>query len=228
MAWQYVVVVVASYLIGSIPSGWLAGKLMRGIDVRDYGSGATGTTNVLRSLGLWPALLVLVADILKAYVAVLATWYIFEPYEGENTAHNLQAVAGVAAIVGHDWPAYLGFRGGKGVAATYGAFAAMLFFPLSVPGLLAVAVAIVLVFRYMSLMSVITVLMGGAAFLGLALAGIVPYAFAIFGGIASALVLFRHRENIRRLLAGTEPKIGQGGERHLQRPPQRLWPFRRM
>ncbi|MCJ7811552.1 MAG: glycerol-3-phosphate 1-O-acyltransferase PlsY [Dehalococcoidia bacterium] len=228
MAWQYVVVAVASYLIGSIPSGWLAGKLMRGIDVRDYGSGATGTTNVLRSLGLWPALLVLVADILKAYVAVLATWYIFEPYEGENTAHNLQAVAGVAAIVGHDWPAYLGFRGGKGVAATYGAFAAMLFFPLSVPGLLAVAVAIVLVFRYMSLMSVITVLMGGAAFLGLALAGIVPYAFTIFGGIASALVLFRHRENIRRLLAGTEPKIGQGGERHLQRPPQRLWPFRRM
>jgi glycerol-3-phosphate acyltransferase PlsY len=228
MAWQYVVVAVASYLIGSIPSGWLAGKLMRGIDVRDYGSGATGTTNVLRSLGLWPALLVLVADILKAYVTVLATWYIFEPYEGENTAHNLQAVAGVAAIVGHDWPAYLGFRGGKGVAATYGAFAAMLFFPLSVPGLLAVAVAIVLVFRYMSLMSVITVLMGGAAFLGLALAGIVPYAFAIFGGIASALVLFRHRENIRRLLAGTEPKIGQGGERHLQRPLQRLWPFRRM
>ncbi|MCJ7509858.1 MAG: glycerol-3-phosphate 1-O-acyltransferase PlsY [Dehalococcoidia bacterium] len=228
MAWQYVVVAVASYLVGSIPSGWLAGKLIRGIDIRDYGSGATGTANVLRGLGFWPALLVLVADVLKAYVIVLATWYIFEPHEGANTAHNLQAVAAVAAIVGHDWPAYLGFRGGKGVAATYGAFAAMLFFPLSVPGLLAVAVAIVLVFRYMSLMSVITVLMGGAAFLGLALAGIVPYAFAIFGGIASALVLFRHRENIRRLLAGTEPKIGQGGERHLQRSPQRLWPFHRM
>ena len=228
MAWQYVVVAVASYLTGSIPSGWLAGKLMRGIDIRDYGSGVTGTANVLRSLGLWPALLVLVVDVLKAYVTVLATWYIFEPHDGANTAHNLQAVAGVAAIVGHDWPAYLGFRGGKGVAATYGAFAAMLFFPLSVPGLLAVAVAIVLVFRYMSLMSVTTVLMGGAAFLGLALAGIVPYAFAIFGGIASALVLFRHRENIRRLLAGTEPKIGQGGERHLQRPPQRVRPFHRM
>jgi glycerol-3-phosphate acyltransferase PlsY len=228
MAWQYVVVAVASYLMGSIPSGWLAGKLLRGIDIRDYGSGATGTANVLRSMGLWPALLVLVADIFKAYVTVLTTWYIFEPHEGANTAHNLQAVAGVAAIVGHDWPAYLGFRGGKGVAATYGAFAAMLFFPLSVPGLLAVAVAIVLVFRYMSLMSVVTVLMGGAAFLGLALAGIVPYAFAIFGGIASALVLFRHRENIQRLLAGTEPKIGQGGERHLQRPPQRVRPFHRM
>ena len=222
MPWQYVVVAVVAYLMGSIPSGWLAGKLRQGIDIREYGSGATGTANVLRTLGLWPALLVLLADVLKAYVVVLLTWYIFEPYVGENTAHNLQAVAGVAAIIGHDWPVYLGFRGGKGVAATYGAFAAMLFFPLSVPGLLAAAVAIVLTFRYMSLMSVTTVLMGGAAFLGLAMAGIVPYAFAIFGGIASALVLFQHRGNIQRLLAGTEPKIGQGGQRRLQRPPQRV------
>ena len=222
MVWQYVVVAVASYLMGAIPSGWLAGKLMRGIDVRDYGSGATGTANVLRSLGLRLALLVLLADVLKAYVAVLATWYIFEPYEGVNTAHNLQAVAGVAAIIGHDWPVYIGFRGGRGVAATYGAFAAMLFFPLTVPGLLAAAVAIVLAFRYMSLMSVTTVPMGGAAFLGLALAGVVPYAFAIFGGIASALVLFQHRENIQRLLTGTEPKIGQEGRRRFQRPPQRV------
>jgi glycerol-3-phosphate acyltransferase PlsY len=220
MAWQYVVVAVVAYLMGSIPSGWLAGKLVRGIDIREYGSGATGTANVLRTLGLSPALLVLFADVLKAYVVVLLTWYIFEPYVGENTAHNLQAVAGVAAVIGHDWPVYLGFRGGKGVAATYGSFAAMLFFPLTVPGLLAVAVAIVLTFRYMSLMSVITVLMGGACFLGLALAGIVPYAFAIFGGIASALVLLQHRENIQRLLAGTEPKIGQRVQRRLQRPPQ--------
>jgi glycerol-3-phosphate acyltransferase PlsY len=222
VVWQYVVVAVVAYLMGAIPSGWLVGKLRQGIDIRDYGSGATGTANVLRTLGLRPALLVLLADILKVYVTVLAIWYIFEPYEGENTAHNLQAVAGMAAIVGHDWPVYLGFRGGKGVAATYGAFAAMLFFPLSVPGLLAAAVAIVLTFRYMSLMSVTTVLMGGATFLGLALAGIVPYAFAIFGGVASALVLFRHRGNIQRLLAGTEPKIGQGGQRRLQRPPQRV------
>jgi glycerol-3-phosphate acyltransferase PlsY len=220
MPWQYVVVAVVAYLMGSIPSGWLAGKFRQGIDIREYGSGATGTANVLRTLGLWPALLVLVADVLKAYVVVLLTWYIFEPYVGENTAHNLQAVAGVAAIIGHDWPVYLGFRGGKGVAATYGSFAAMLFFPLTVPGLLAVAVAIVLTFRYMSLMSVSTVLMGGACFLGLALAGIVPYAFAIFGGVASALVLLQHRENIQRLLAGTEPKIGQKVQRRLQRPPQ--------
>jgi glycerol-3-phosphate acyltransferase PlsY len=222
MVWQYVVVALVGYLMGAIPSGWLVGKLTRGIDIREYGSGATGTANVLRTLGFWPALLVLIADILKVYVTVLVIWYIFEPYEGANTAHNLQAVAGVAAIIGHDWPVYLGFRGGKGVAATYGAFCAMLFFPLSVPGLLAAAIALVLTFRYMSLMSVTTVLMGWFAFLGLAVAGLVPYAFAIFGGVASVLVLFRHRENIQRLLAGTEPKIGNRGQRRFQRPPQRV------
>jgi glycerol-3-phosphate acyltransferase PlsY len=228
MLWQYVVVAVVAYLMGAIPTGWLVGKLARGIDVRDYGSGATGGTNVLRTLGLRPALFVLVVDVLKAYVAVLSTWYIFEPYEGANTAHNLQAVAGVGVIIGHDWPVYIGFRGGRGVAATYGSFAAMLFFPLTVPGLLAVAVAIVLAFRYMSLMSLTTVPLGGAAFLALAVAGITPYAFAIFGGIASALVLFQHRGNIQRLLAGTEPKMGQGGEPRAEGSPQRLWPFHKM
>ena len=228
MVWQYVVVAVVAYLMGAIPTGWLLGKLARGIDVRDYGSGATGGTNVLRTLGLRAALFVLVADVLKAYVTVLSIWYIFEPYEGANTAHNLQAVAGVFAIVGHNWPVYIGFRGGRGVAATYGSFAAMLFFPLTVPGLLAAGVAIVLAFRYMSLMSVTTVPMGGATFLGMAVAGVVPYAFAIFGGIASALVLFQHRGNIQRLLAGTEPKIGRGGKRRVQRSPQRLRPFHKI
>ncbi len=228
MVWQYVVVGVAGYLMGAIPSGWLAGKLTRGIDIREYGSGATGTANVLRIMGFLPALMVLLADVLKVYVPVLAIWYIFEPYDGENTAHNLQVVTAVAAIIGHDWPVYLGFKGGKGVAAAYGGFAAMLFFPLTVPGLLAVALAIVLTFRYMSLMSITTVLMGAATFLGMAMAGIVPYAFAIFGGIALALVLYQHRENFQRLLAGTEPKVGRGGEKRVQRPPQRARPFHKM
>jgi len=226
--WQYVVVGVVGYLIGAIPNGWLVGKLIRGIDIREYGSGATGTANVLRTMGVLPAFVVLLADVIKVYVLVLVIWYIFEPYEGENTAHNLQVVAAVAAIIGHDWPVYLGFKGGKGVAAAYGGFAAMLFFPLTVPGLLAVALAIVLMFRYMSLMSITTVSMGAACFLGLALAGIVPYAFAIFGGIALALVLYQHRENFQRLLAGTEPKIGKGGESRVQRPPQRVRPFHKM
>ncbi len=211
MIWQYAVVVLAGYLLGAIPVGWIAGKLLRGIDVRDYGSGATGATNVLRTLGARAFLVVMFSDALKAYAPVLAVWYIFEPHEGATTAHNLQAAAAVAAIVGHDWPVYIGFRGGRGVAATYGAFGAMLF-PLSV-GLVVAAILIVLAFRYMSLMSVATVPLGGVALLGLALTGIVPYAYAVFGGVAAVLVILRHWGNIRRLLAGTEPKIGRGGTR---------------
>ena len=226
MVWQSAVVAVVGYLAGAIPIGWIVGKLLRGVDVRDYGSGATGATNVLRTLGPRPFLFVLVADALKAYIPVLAIWYIFEPHEGATAAQNLQATAAVAAIIGHDWPVYIGFRGGRGVAATYGAFAAMLF-PLSV-GLVVAAILIVLTFRYMSLMSLTTVPLGGIALLVLALTGIVPYAYAVFGGLAAVLVLLRHRANIQRLLAGTEPKMGRGGTRRTPRIGQKPRPFHRM
>ncbi len=226
MIWQFAVVAVVGYLCGAIPVGWIAGKALRGIDVRDYGSGATGATNVLRTLGARAFLFVLVADALKAYAPVLVIWYIFEPHEGATAARNLQATAAVGAIVGHDWPVYIGFRGGRGVAATYGAFAAMLF-PLSI-GLVVVGILIALTFRYMSLMSLTTVPLGGAALLVLALTGVVPYAYAVFGGLAAVLVFWRHRANVQRLLAGTEPKIGQGGTRRSPKMGQKLWPFHRM
>ena len=214
------------YLAGSIPFGWVAGKVTRGIDVRDYGSGATGATNVLRTLGMRFFLLVLVADALKGYIPVLATWYIAEPHVGSDTAHGLQVAAGVAAIVGHDWPVYIGWRGGKGVATSYGAMAGLLF-PLSL-GLVVLAMLIVLTFRYMSLMSVTTVPVGSAILVGLALAGHAPLAYAVFGLLATLLVLFRHRENIRRLVAGQEPKIGKDGRRQGRRSPQRVRPSHRM
>jgi glycerol-3-phosphate acyltransferase PlsY len=225
MIWQYALVVAVGYLMGAIPVGWIAGKLLRGVDVRDYGSGATGATNVLRTLGPRAFLFVLVADAFKAYAPVLAIWYIFEPNEGGTAAQNLQAAAAVAAIIGHDWPVYIGFRGGRGVAATYGAFAAMLF-PLSL-GLVVVAILIVLTFRYMSLMSLTTIPLGGVALLVLALTGVQPYAYAVFGGLAAVLVIFRHWGNIRRLLAGTEPKMGQGGTRRTSKIGQKPWPFHR-
>jgi glycerol-3-phosphate acyltransferase PlsY len=226
MVWQYPLAIGVGYLAGSIPFGWIAGKLTRGIDVRDYGSGATGATNVLRTLGVWPFLLVLVADALKAYLPVLATWYIAEPHVGSETAHGLQVAVGVAAIVGHDWPVYIGWRGGKGVAPSYGAMAGLLF-PLSL-GLVVLAILIILTFRYMSLMSVTTIPMGSAILVGLAIAGRAPVSYGVFGVLATLLVLFRHRDNIRRLLAGQEPKIGQGGRRRAQRSPQRVRPSHRM
>ena len=226
MVWQYALAIGVGYLAGSIPFGWIAGKVMRGIDVRDYGSGATGATNVLRTLGMRSFLAVLVADALKGYLPVLATWYIAEPHVGSDTAHGLQVAAGVAAIVGHDWPLYIGWRGGKGVATSYGAMAGLVF-PLSL-GLVVLAILIVLTFRYMSLMSVTTIPVGSAILVGLALADHAPLAYAVFGLLATLLVLLRHRDNIRRLLAGKEPKIGQGGRHRSRRSPQRVRPSHRM
>ena len=219
-------VIAVSYLIGAIPTGYIAGRALKGIDIREHGSGATGATNVLRTLGMRSFLLVLVADALKGYIPVLATWYVAEPHVGSDTAHGLQVAAGAAAIVGHDWPLYIGWRGGKGVATSYGAMAGLLF-PLGL-GLVVLAILLVLTFRYMSLMSVVTIPVGSAILVGLALADRAPLAYAAFGLLATLLVLFRHRDNIRRLLAGQEPKIGQGGRQRGRRSPQRVRPSHRM
>ena len=214
--WEFAVVPLVAYLIGAIPSGYIAGRVLKGVDVRDYGSGATGATNVLRTLGRGPFLLVLLADALKGYLPVLATWYIFE-------SHDLQVAAGVAVVLGHDFPVYIGFRGGRGVATSFGVYAAL---ALSVGfGMVAVGLFIILAFRYMSLMSIITVPLGALAFLILAAAGVkdvagleeYTYTKAVFGAFATAFVILRHTGNIRRLIQGTEPKVGKGGGRHAAR-----------
>lgn len=219
MLWGYVVAAAALYLVGSFPTGYIVGRIGKGVDIRDFGSGATGATNVLRILGKGPFLAVLVVDALKGWIPVLLVWYVSQK-AGLSTAesHNLQVVGGVAAIIGHDFPIYIGFRGGRGVVTAMGVYAA-----LAVPvafGLIPIAITILLAFRYMSLMSIITVPLGALVLLALAVAGLEPYAKAVFGALASALVLSRHLGNIRRLLAGTEPKLGQGGERRVPSRPR--------
>lgn len=214
--WEFVVVPLVAYLIGAIPSGYIAGRVLKGIDVRDYGSAATGATNVLRTLGRGPFLLVLLADALKGYLPVLVTWYIFE-------SHDLQVAAGVAVVLGHDFPVYIGFRGGRGVATSFGVYAAL---ALEIGfGMVAVGLFIILAFRYMSLMSIVTVPSGALAFLILALAGVrdvgaiedYTYSKAVFGAFATAFVILRHTGNIRRLVQGKEPKVGEGGTRRAAR-----------
>ncbi len=203
MEWEYLIAAAAGYLLGAIPAGYLMGKLTRGIDVRDYGSGKTGATNALRTLSLWAALVVLVFDIAKGSVAVLiARAMSGEPY--------VQTVAGFAAVVGHDWPVYVGFRGGRGVGTSFGALLAMS--PLAALALLPIGLAIVAATRYMSLMSVGTAPVAAILFLALAVAGVHPYAYAVFAGVAAALIIVVHHDNIRRLLSGSERRIGQKGQ----------------
>jgi len=215
---EFAAVIAASYLVGSIPWGYIAGRVMKGIDVRDYGSGATGATNVLRTLGKGAFVAVLLADAMKGFVPVFVTWQAFG-------SHELQVASGLAAVLGHDFPVYIGFRGGRGVATTFGVYAAL---ALEVGfGLVAVALFIMLTFRYMSLMSIITVPLGALVFLLLAVTGVqgdalglreYNYTKAGFGGFATAFVILRHIPNIRRLIRGTEPKLGDGGGRRKAAP----------
>jgi glycerol-3-phosphate acyltransferase PlsY len=200
MGWGFLVAGAAGYLLGSVPTGYVMGRLLRGIDVRDYGSRRMGGTNVLRTLGLRVAVFVMVVDIAKGTVAVLIARAISdEPY--------VQAVAGWAAVAGHVWPVYVGFRGGRGVGTSFGALLAMN--PLASLALVPVAIAVVAASRYMSLMSVGMAPVAAALFLALAVAGVHPYAYAVFALVVAALIVVLHRDNIERLLSGSERRIGE-------------------
>ena len=211
---HFAVVIVASYLIGAIPTGYLVVRAMRGIDIREQGSGVTGATNVLRVLGRGPFLGVMIADALKGYIPAMATWYIFG-------THDLQVASGIAAVLGHDFPVFIGFRGGRGVATSFGVYAAMAL-PLFV-GLVAVGIFIALALRYMSVMSMVTVPLGAVVLLLLALFGVDGFVYTktIFGAFATAFVILTHLPNIRRLIKGTEPKLGDPAEAKRQRRRER-------
>lgn len=201
---SFVVLALGGYLLGSIPFGLLVSRLLRGVDVREYGSGKIGTTNILRTLGPGPALAVLTLDILKGVIPVLVARMVSDDA-------RLQVVAALAAIAGHDWPVYAGFRGGRGVATTFGATVAMmpplgLILPL-------IAAGILYPFRIVSLMSIMAAVIGAGIVIVLAVVNRVPDSYAVFAVIVALLIAALHRDNIARLVARTEPRLGQGGQR---------------
>jgi len=204
MWWAFPVIAVIGYLMGSIPSGIIAGRLAQGIDIRDYGSGKMGFTNALRTIGLKASLPILVADLAKGALPVVIARVL------SDNAY-VQTVGGLAAVAGHDWPVFAGFRGGRGVTTSFGVLLGMN--PLVGVALIPVAVAIAFVTRYMSVMSISGAVLATVVLVALAAADLLPAAYAVYAGLTGALVIVLHRENIQRLLAGTEPKIGRGGER---------------
>jgi len=194
--------VVLGYFIGSLPFGFVAGKL-RGVDLRQYGSGKLGATNVLRTLGTRTALAVFAADVLKGVGAAYLGLYLMDGTRGA-------LAGGLAAMLGHNWPLYLRFQGGRGVLVLVGGFAVLdwrIALAAVLFGLLVIALS-----RYASLGSLL-----GVA-LGVVLAMLVwtfegarePFVFAMAGG---SLVVFQHRDNIYRLIAGTERKLGAKAEK---------------
>ena len=198
MNWAAALLVVAGYLLGSISFAlWLV-RWRTGSDIRKVGSGNAGATNVLRAHGKGMAAAVALLDVAKGTVAVLLVRIV-------TADPRYAAAAGFAAILGHVFPLYSGFRGGKGVATAVGAFAALA--PLATAVCLAVFVAVVAVSRYVSLGSVsaIVLLPPASSLLSHASRAVVLAATA-----TAVLVVFKHVENLRRLARGEERKIGSG------------------
>jgi glycerol-3-phosphate acyltransferase PlsY len=198
---------LVGYLLGSLPIGLLVGKLAGVDDLRKYGSGKTGFTNALRTLGLRWALLVIFLDVAKGAVPVLIGRFVI----GDEW---FAALGGLAAVVGHTWPLFANFRGGRGVSTAYGAFIAVS--PVAALVVGAVAALVLAIWRYASLMSVVGVPLGFVVLVVLVYIDWVSPEYLLFGALTVLAIEFNHIANIRRLLAGTEPKLGQGG---VPRPP---------
>jgi len=191
----------AAYLLGSIPFGVLVGR-SRGVDVRKYGSGNIGFSNVLRVLGPGPASLVFLADVLKGAVPVLAGRWLLSAWEVEQADLWLLAV-GLAPILGHTFSVFLGFRGGRAVATTFGVLLGMIW----QAGLIAMGVWIVVVAitRYISVASITA---SSAVPVFMAFSG-VRLEWTLFWTAVAALIILRHIPNLGRLLEGRESKIGE-------------------
>ena len=188
------------YVLGSLPSGFLAGKWCKGIDLRTIGSGSTGATNVLRNVGKGPALVVFLVDVAKGAAAVL----IASALTQNNPLNDwIQVLAGLTALAGHIWPVWLGFKGGKAVATGLG-----LFLGLAWPVGLACFGMFMAVFSLSRIVSLASVVAALSLPLLMA-AGSGSNANLVVALMAMGLVLWRHRSNIQRLINGTEPKVGQ-------------------
>ncbi|MCY3655087.1 MAG: glycerol-3-phosphate 1-O-acyltransferase PlsY [Chloroflexi bacterium] len=197
---------VGGYLLGSIPSGLIVSRVYRGVDVRDQGSGKTGFTNTLRSLGLGAAVIVLVADVVKGAIPVLIARAVFDdPWAATLT--------GVAAVIGHTFPVFANFRGGRGVATAFGALLAIALWPslwLALVVLVAGGAALAIT-RYVSVMSMTAAAVAFVLIvISVAVGWLAPH-YLLFGGAATLAIELNHLPNMRRLLRGVEPKLGQGG-----------------
>jgi acyl phosphate:glycerol-3-phosphate acyltransferase len=194
------VVIVLCYLLGSIPTGYLAGRL-RGLDIRAVGSGNIGATNVFRALGKTAGIVVLALDAFKGF----ASCRYVPMLVGAAPSENLRIAAGLAAILGHNYTCWLKFKGGKGIATSAGVLLGWL--PLSLAIVLTLWLIVFAISRYVSLASI-------AAALALPLAVWLTHGssrMVIIGGVLGGLAIYKHRGNIQRLLNGTEHRFGHKG-----------------
>lgn len=195
---------VIAYLIGSIPTAYIFGRILKGVDIREYGSGNVGATNVFRVVGKIPGIIALVLDILKGFVVIKFVPGIFpDIFVGisPETQGGILILLGGAAVAGHMWTIFLRFKGGKGVATTAGVMAGL------APGIFAAALGvwifIFVLWKYVSLASII-------AAISLPIFAVTAHkqiTFIIFSTLLCMVGVYAHKDNIKRLLQGTEKKI---------------------
>ncbi len=206
-------ILLVAYLLGSIPTGYTLVKWLKGIDIREVGSGSTGATNVLRTLGKGPGAFVLLIDCLKGVSAIFLVYWLFNFASTQNIIPPtlnpeiwlswMVTLAGFAAVLGHSKSIFLGFSGGKSVATSLGILLAMNWqVALATVGVFAIVVAIS---RIVSLSSI-----SGAVAVSIFMVVLhQPLPYILFGVAGGLYVILRHRSNLERILAGTEPKLGQ-------------------
>ncbi|MFS0722666.1 glycerol-3-phosphate 1-O-acyltransferase PlsY [Paenibacillus sp. 1P07SE] len=197
MILEAVLGVVISYLLGSIAFSIVIARWVKGIDIRQHGSGNAGATNTLRVLGKGPAVAVLLLDAAKGIAAVLIGRWL-----GGDHTEWVASLCGLAAVFGHNWPIWFRFKGGKGIATTVGVMATLAFVPSLLAGVLAILVIVLT--RYVSVGSLVFALM--TPFLILVIDQSMPLFWA--GLVVALLAVVRHRKNLSNLIQGTENKLG--------------------
>jgi glycerol-3-phosphate acyltransferase PlsY len=201
---QYLLIIPTSYFLGSIPWGFLITLAVKGVDIRQYGSGRIGTSNVLRTTGGPFAVLALALDLSKGLMAVVLARVVVDTPSAE-------VAAGLAALAGHNWSVFLGFRGGRGIVTGVGGL--LIMEPIAAGIAMATFTPITLFTRYLSLGSIISVVVAFLAHLAITLLDHAPTAYLFYTGIGGAIIICQHRDNLRRLIQGTERRLGQRADR---------------
>ena len=192
-------VLALSYLLGSLSWGYILLRWRMGVDIRAYGSSRTGMSNVLRTGGGKAAAVVLALDVAKGALAVVLAREVIGDTAGE-------VAAALVVLAGHNWPVFLGFRGGRGVLTALGGLSMMM--PVPAAAATASFLATAFLSRYISLGSIIGVIIGGLAVIGMALAGLHSEVYMVYALIAAAMIIWQHRDNIQRIRQGKERRLG--------------------
>ena len=192
---------IIGYLLGSVNTSLLVGKIFYKTDIRKHGSGNAGATNTLRILGKGAAIAVLVGDFLKGIIACLIGRYLLGELTSGSGVYLGLYIAGFFAVIGHNWPIFFGFKGGKGVITSFAVI--LMFSPLTALICLAAFVLIVAVTRYVSLGSMLAAML----FISISIIIKEPLPLILVGSALVGLIIIRHGENIKRLINGSEKKL---------------------